>query len=105
MNRVMAFVDGENLVCRYQDMLASGKKLNPSVIHEKDAFVWHPNVGGAFHDQTVRIGYYTSVVGTDEKVEEVTSKLANLVALPAHKVKSPTAQRVVPFVFKRKANQ
>lgn len=99
------FIDGENMVFRYQDMLAAGRKLNPSVIHEKDAFVWHPNVGRAFLDQTIRVGYYTSVVGTVDRVEEVTGKIANLVALPASNTKSPTFQRVVPFVFKRKSQQ
>jgi uncharacterized LabA/DUF88 family protein len=105
MNRVMAFVDGENMVFRYQAMLAAGKKINPSVIHEKDAFVWHTNVGRAFGDQTIRISYYTSVVGDSEKVASIKNKLAGLVALDGYRAKSPTDQRVVPFVFKREANQ
>ena len=36
----MVFVDGENLVMRYQDMLAKGCVPKPGVLHEEDVIAW-----------------------------------------------------------------
>ena len=34
-------VDGENLVFRYQEMVAAGREPKPDVVHIKDVLVWH----------------------------------------------------------------
>jgi hypothetical protein len=33
LGRMMVFVDGENMVCRFQDMLNKGKTPRPSLVH------------------------------------------------------------------------
>lgn len=73
MAKMMAFIDGENLVMRYQDMLKQDRtpKPNPEMKYLQDVYVWHP---GSFRPQTlevIRATYYTYVVGDDAKVTEV----------------------------------
>ena len=73
MARMMAFIDGENLVMRYQEMLKEGRtrRSNPEMMHMVDVYVWHP---GSFRPKThevIRATYYTYAVGDDAKVAEV----------------------------------
>jgi hypothetical protein len=39
-DRTMIFVDGENLVMRYQDSIAAGASATAKVIHVQDALLW-----------------------------------------------------------------
>ncbi|MFQ6028863.1 MAG: NYN domain-containing protein [Dehalococcoidia bacterium] len=80
MARMMAFIDGENLVMRYQDMVKRGKapKPHPEMLHLQDVCLWHP---GSFKPQThdvIRATYYTYVVGDDPKVAEVEDAIKQL---------------------------
>lgn len=73
MVKVMAFIDGENLVNRYQAMVKGGWTLkgHPEMMYLADVYVWHP---GSFKPQThevIRATYYTYVVGDDSKVASV----------------------------------
>ena len=101
--RSILFVDGENLVFRYQDMVASGRTPAQKVIHIPDVFVWHPDVlswhglGSVF-----RVAYYTSVVGDDQRVSDMSKAIA------ANTFSSPTDLggtngQLVPVVFKKPA--
>ena len=101
--RSILFVDGENLVMRYQDMLATGKVADESVVHIPDAFVWHPGLM-RWHDlsSVIRVAYYTSVVGDDLRVAEMRKAIA------AQPYTSPTDNgsvngQLVPVVFKKPA--
>ncbi|MFB3073548.1 MAG: hypothetical protein ACE1Z6_00015, partial [Candidatus Methylomirabilales bacterium] len=41
--RIMVFVDGENLVCRFQEMLRRGYVPRDDLLfHEPDVAVWSP---------------------------------------------------------------
>ena len=75
--RSILFLDGENLVMRYQDMVASGRKPDARVVHIPDVFVWHPNVI-RWHDlrKVLRVACYTSVVGDDARVMDVKRTIA-----------------------------
>jgi uncharacterized LabA/DUF88 family protein len=73
--RLMTFVDGENLVCRYQEMLDSGCAPRPGVAHERDVYVWNPTMTLRRHWQVVRTYYYASVVGSDTIVQNVRTTL------------------------------
>jgi uncharacterized LabA/DUF88 family protein len=79
MNKVLAFVDGENLVCRYQAMLEAGRHPKPDVVHVKDSFVWHPGMTTWTIINLVRCAYYTSVVGDTNAVRALESKIAGTV--------------------------
>jgi uncharacterized LabA/DUF88 family protein len=72
---VIAFADGENLTCRYQEMLDSGRKPSPEVVLVRDSFVWVPALTQWTAMNLVRVLYYTSVVGDDTKVAEVSATI------------------------------
>lgn len=78
LGRMMAFVDGENLVARYQAMLAAGRTPTSEVIHRRDLYAWglgtiHPGLNIVY-----RATYYTYVVGNQEKAQEEAARIKNL---------------------------
>jgi uncharacterized LabA/DUF88 family protein len=74
----MAFADGENLVFRYQELLKSKRLPNTQVVvHEADAFVWSSQVTLWTDMDLLRVTYYTSVVGDDQRVAQVEQRIAN----------------------------
>jgi uncharacterized LabA/DUF88 family protein len=97
----MAFIDGENLVARFQDMVDAGRKPRPAVVHERDVFVWEPSAGLDEHwrSDIVRAHYYTSLAGDEPAVEALIERLKRLqfVRDPLH---SPF-NRLYPVVFKK----
>jgi uncharacterized LabA/DUF88 family protein len=77
--RVMVFVDGENLVCRYQDMLVEGANAHPSVQHLRNVFAWSTDtvkIAGLY--EVERASYYTYCMGDEAAVESASSQLKNL---------------------------
>ncbi len=92
----MVFIDGENLVFRYQDMLKT-RKPNTNVKFEKDTFIWHQHMSGELQARVLRVGYYTSVVGDDPHIANTRAALASIQAIRSRM--SPI--QVCPFVFKR----
>lgn len=74
--RLMAFVDGENLVFRYQEMVRAGFTPHDGIVHEPDTLVWLPGYTFlAQQHQVLRVTYYTYVVGDDQRVALVRQKL------------------------------
>jgi uncharacterized LabA/DUF88 family protein len=68
----MVFVDGENLVFRFQEMLRSGRTPRDEVVHEPDAYVWLPHYTFlAQQHQILRATYYTYAIGDDQKLSSV----------------------------------
>lgn len=92
----MGFVDGENLVCRYQDMIRAGRNPNVSSIsHIKDVYVWHPNM--AINPQKmVRVNYYASAVGDDDRISTIREAVDQHLVAP-----DDYGRRVCPHVFKK----
>jgi uncharacterized LabA/DUF88 family protein len=76
IKKVVAFVDGENLVLRYQDMLKVGHAPKETVVHEPDSFVWSPDVTLWTDMDLVRVIYYTSVVGDSDRVAAVERRIS-----------------------------
>jgi hypothetical protein len=99
-NRTIIFADGENLVLRYQE-LAKTRKVNPNVTHIPDAFIWHQNItsGWKWLD-VIRVSYYTSIVGDDNKLDELRKKIASVQYEFKTEVRREQG-RVCPHVFKR----
>jgi uncharacterized LabA/DUF88 family protein len=75
--KTVVFVDGENLVLRYQEMLASGHVPRKCVRHVPDCFVWSPKIFETTGIDLIRINYYTHVVGDDAKVADVVEHIAD----------------------------
>ncbi len=73
--RMMVFIDGENLVMRYQAMLEKGFTPTLDVVHVRDTFVWHPKALRVLFFDIVRTTYYTYVVGTDEYLKEISDEI------------------------------
>ena len=101
--RSILFLDGENLVFRYQDMLAAGWTPHDDVSHTMDVFAWTGRVTREFPLlNVVRAYYYTSVVGSDDRVTEIRR------AISANTFRSdfsegPLIGQLVPIVYKKEA--
>jgi hypothetical protein len=98
----MAFIDGENLVCRFQDMIASGRQPWPQVVYHKDVYVWNPGLHLRSHWRIVRAYYYTSVTGSDEDISTLRLKIRQ-VSFANTAFNSPFAW-LHPVVFKKSRN-
>ena len=57
-------------------MLSDGRQANKGVAYVPDSFVWHAGITRWTEMDLVRVSYYTSVVGDDEKVSEVVRKIS-----------------------------
>lgn len=66
--RVMFFIDGENLVFRYQKMIEKGYEPLNAGIHEENIYVWHNDIIRNMPRDIVRVTYYTSAVGDEAKI-------------------------------------
>ena len=99
--RLMIFADGENLVLRYQSMVA--KRWSPredEVCHIKDVLVWHPSFSQLVRmDEVIRATYYTYVVGSEERVKDVRNTIRSL-EFSGHR-NSPLPRNLTPMVFKK----
>jgi uncharacterized LabA/DUF88 family protein len=102
-SRSIIFIDGENLVFRYQSMLAAGKKPSPKVVHIPDVFVWHPTMTEWCLMHVLRVYFYTSVVGDDKKIADIKDKISKTIfSFEYDKDRGGTAQ-IIPIVFKKSA--
>lgn len=73
VKRILAFIDGENLTARYQQMVKEGYQplIEDGLVHEPDSFVWVPALTRWTEMDLIRVTYYTSVVGDDDKVARI----------------------------------
>jgi uncharacterized LabA/DUF88 family protein len=78
VNRIMFFVDGENLVMRYQAMKEQGWIPNPGIIHEPDIFVWHSNIINDYVANVMRVTYYTSAVAADDEIQTLAARIQQI---------------------------
>lgn len=101
--RAILFVDGENLVFRYQEMLSAGRKPLPDVVHLQDVLVWHNNVTMHSSFGFTRVCYYTSVVGDDDAVAATKAKIAKIVFRCRPNLQMDFTGQLVPRVFKKPA--
>jgi len=99
--RAVLFVDGENLVFRYQESLKAGRKPANGVIHEPDVFVWHPGVTTVTSFDLFRVCYYTTVVGDDQRLEQIKQKLASIIFKADTTGDSVMTGQIVPLIFKK----
>ena len=78
LGRLMVFVDGENLVARYQAMLKEGRTPSHEVWHRPDVYAW--SHGSVWPGMCIvqRATYYTYAVGSDEIVLQVAEEIKAL---------------------------
>nr|WP_314623751.1 NYN domain-containing protein [uncultured Noviherbaspirillum sp.] len=105
LGKMMVFIDGENLVTRYEDMV--GQKWEPNeekIQHRKDVFVWDSTSLVSNLHTILRATYYTYVQGSPEAVADVE---ATIKSFTFHNYSPPGARfghlpnRLTPCVFSK----
>ena len=100
LGRMMVFIDGENLVFRYQDMLKDGKNSRSDIVHEPDVFVWHSSMTQqADRHYVLRATYYTYAVGDDPRLNEIRDRIKTLSFNQSRFSSLPKC--VTPYVLKK----
>jgi uncharacterized LabA/DUF88 family protein len=98
--RYMFFIDGENLVFRFQDMKKDGYEPNPGIFYLPDTYVWAGNISVPSIKETliIRANYYTSVWGDENKVQTVANEIKTPLSI------QPTVggtRNLYPVLFKK----
>ena len=75
LGRMMAFIDGENLVGRYQAMIKDGRKPYDRVRHKRDVYAWLPGAIWPGLHVILRATYYTYCVGDKDAVASISEEL------------------------------
>ncbi len=96
--KFMVLADGENLVFRYQEMLGT-RVAAQGVIHTRDVFVWHSSAAQAASWSPIRVNYYTSLVGGDDRISAVEETISKLQISRYREVHG----QICPKVFKKPA--
>lgn len=99
--RLIMFIDGENLVFRYQSMLAKGwKPRDDGVCHISDVLIWHSSFSQLLRmDEVIRATYYTYVVGNENRLVEVRN-LIHTLQFSTHR-NSALPNTLTPIVFNK----
>src|SRR6266568_1000438 len=115
MSRLMAFVDGENLTTRFQDMVNEGRKPRtspspqweflPETEYQENKYVWSPaTVRNLFSDESLlRVHFYTTFPGPPNEADALTEEIARLVAQPLrdNDIYPAVQLRLIPRVFQK----
>jgi hypothetical protein len=102
--RTIVFIDGENLVLRYQAMLAAGKSSSPRVRHIPDTFIWHPELTNARYMMDIlRVYFYSSVVGDDTKLAATKATISETKFSFQYEEDCTGSAQIVPVIFKKQA--
>jgi uncharacterized LabA/DUF88 family protein len=99
--RLMIFIDGENLVMRYQDMVKKGwEARTDEVLYIPDSVIWQSTFSqGIAMNEVLRATYYTYVIGDSDKVTRVENAIKNL-QFNKHR-NSTLPSQITPQVFKK----
>lgn len=109
LGRMMVFIDGENLVARYQGMVDAGRKPLRDVCHRKNTYVWSfPSVQPGLNVVS-RATYYTYAVGNVDLVDEVATELQaqrfQQYSIPGENFPAQLVQTLYPRVFSKPKNR
>ena len=109
LGRMMAFIDGENMVARYQAMLESGLKPYDHVKHHRDVYVWLPGVIWPALNVVLRATYYTYIVGNEEATlgasEAIRAMTFQQYAVPGQTAPGRLINTLTPRVFSKPKNR
>jgi uncharacterized LabA/DUF88 family protein len=97
--RVMVFIDGENLTLRFKEMLKGGSIANTEVIHKEDTYAWSENsiqIEGLY--EIIRASYYTYTIGPQEAAISLTSNEIKNLKFNRH-LGSQMHNKLHPVVF------
>ena len=72
------FIDGENIVQRFQSMVAEGKNPKNDVTHQEDEILWHPQISKVTGCHIKRVGYYTTKSGENNAILELSNQISDI---------------------------
>ena len=75
LGRMMVFIDGENLVLRYQDMVSQGRIPWGNTAYLPDIYVFTPKSVEVGLNQVIRATYYTYAFGSEERIQEICEEI------------------------------
>lgn len=113
MGRVMAFVDGENLLNRFEAMKQEGHRVRDHtpqgsmaspIKYQPKKFVWSPYTVCNLYmgDVLDRVTYYTTFTGDDDAIEALSASLSECGTREVPYASSGQhSLRVLPKVFKK----
>lgn len=101
LERMMVFIDGENLVFRFQDMLEKKYIPRNDVLHEPEIYMWHPRIIRVGGLEIIRVTYYTSAVGDEVKISTVSQKIKGIKYEFNDSQRIPRTGFLLPKVFKK----
>ena len=101
----MVFIDGENLVTRYEAMKWAGRKPVGDVQHQPTVYVWSQNTWMPPHHIILRSIYYTYVQGDDAKADETSEAIRRMTFLQYRQSTPPRLVAAItnlyPKVYKK----
>lgn len=97
--KIMLFVDGENLVFRYQSLLNKGNQPLSSVVHIPDVLVWSHITRITVDYDVVRATYYTYAVGDEEYIADIRDRIKSQKYQTHYSTTLP--KNLTPQVFKK----
>jgi uncharacterized LabA/DUF88 family protein len=102
--RIILFVDGENLVCRFQAMEKEGYLRRNDIAHVPDEFVWGKLLlENPLEPNLIRVTYYTSATGSEDCLNNL-RKTIHETRYVCRRDRDCSDNFVFPLVF-RKANR
>lgn len=105
IEQTLIFVDGENLVFRYEEMLNAGHIPRPDNIYIPGCFIWNQSVLNDHLWRIKRLSYYTSVVGDDNRVtlvrKEISATQFVCTTNNTREIVSTATGQIIPFVRKK----
>ncbi|MDO9047247.1 MAG: NYN domain-containing protein [Methylobacter sp.] len=109
LSRMMVFIDGENIVARYQSMLNAGRRAVDGVQHQKDVFAWVYHAVWPGLNVVQRATLYTYVVGDEKAANDAATAIQALTfgqyALPGQHFTGRLINTLYPRVFKKQRNR
>lgn len=98
LGRMMAFIDGENIVARFEATKAAGRVPYQRVRHKKDVYAWVEHAIDPALNVVLRATYYTYTTGGVESVEQVATEIQSLVFRQYDVIEQQFAQRLGNFL-------
>jgi uncharacterized LabA/DUF88 family protein len=104
IKKVIAFIDGENLVMRYQAMVAEGRIQKAGIIHIRDRFLWVSGMTLWTSMDLIRVNYYACVVGTNDEAQAIAHQIGATTFTCQGEVYLSEKARLLPHVHKKNSN-
>lgn len=76
-DKTIILIDGENLLLRYEAMVAGGKTPKSSVTYSPGRYTWAPEITETYKFNLARVSYYTTFVGDNDAIEQLNNEIAS----------------------------